>query len=206
MKTLLTVPDADSAHALTLGAIFDASTRTFYAPAGTDLSLLGRWLPAGTSTELVAAARGMSFSQLLARITAAISYAFAAPEWVRVEISSLTKRNEHVYLDVVERDAGGTEVAKTRAVIWKGRANKIGEKFFKATEVHLSDGMKVLVAVEPHLGDAVDHQHRIAVRDQLQDALDVGHGRRRGRRHAGLVGLHVHLAAVPIPIRSACRS
>lgn len=149
MKTLLTVPDADSAHALTLGALFDASTRTFHAPAGTDLSLFGRWLPAGASTELVAAARGMSLSQLLARITAAISHAFPASEWVRVEISSLTKRNEHVYLDVVERDAGGTEVAKTRAVIWKGRTNKIGEKFFKATGVHLSDGMKVLVAVEP---------------------------------------------------------
>jgi hypothetical protein len=49
--------------------------------------------------------------------------------------------------------------------------------------------------VELHVDDAVDHQHRITMRDHLQDAFDVRYG---GWRHnARLVGLHIHVSGTP---------
>jgi exodeoxyribonuclease VII large subunit len=150
MKTLLSVPDHDTASALTLGALLDPVSGSYFVPAGLELAQFSAWLPAASMTgELATAPRGISLTQLLSRMSAAVEHAFPRPEWVRIEISSLATKNGHMYLDAVDRDPNGAELSKSRAVIWKREAARIGEKFLAATGVPLSDGMKVLVAVQP---------------------------------------------------------
>jgi exodeoxyribonuclease VII large subunit len=150
MQTILTIPAADQSAALALGAVLDPSSGQFFAPAGADLATFRAWLPMQPlSGALAAPARGLSLTELLNRVTAAVDNAFPHAEWVRIEISSLTKRNGHIYLDAIDRDESGKELSKSRATIWRGQAEKLGEKFFKATGTRLADGMKVLVLVRP---------------------------------------------------------
>jgi exodeoxyribonuclease VII large subunit len=150
MKTFLNIPVEDTTHALTLGASFDSETGGYFVPAGQEIAKFGRWLPQDLSVHALAIPKsGISLGQLLTRLTAAVSDAFPRPEWVRLEINGLSSRTGHVYLDAVDRDEDGNELAKCRAVIWKTQANKIGKKFIEATGTELSDGMKVLVSVQP---------------------------------------------------------
>ena len=150
MKTYLAIPAEDEGRALTLGAMLDPASGQYFVPSGTKLSLFQAWLPAEVTPGALATAKtGISLSELLSRIGTAIDRAFPRPEWVRIEISDLNSKNGHVYLDAVDRDASGNALSKSRAVIWRSEAHKIGEKFFKATGIHLADGMKVLVLVQP---------------------------------------------------------
>lgn len=150
MQTPLIIPAEDRSTAVALGAVLDRNSGQFFAPPGADLAVFHAWLPASPhSTALAAPKQGVSLTELLQRVTAAIDNAFPRAEWVRIEISSLTRRNGHVYLDAVDRDESGKELSKSRATIWRGQADKLGEKFYKATGSHLADGMKVLVLVQP---------------------------------------------------------
>jgi exodeoxyribonuclease VII large subunit len=150
MLTILTVPAEDQGAAVALGAMLDPQTGQFFAPAGVDLAVFRAWMPARPPlTAIAAPTRGLSLTELLHRVTAAVENAFPHAEWVRIEISSLTSRNGHMYLDAVDRDESGKELSKSRATIWRGQAEKLGEKFFKATGARLADGMKVLVLVQP---------------------------------------------------------
>jgi exodeoxyribonuclease VII large subunit len=150
MKTFLNIPVEDTTHALTLGAMFDSETGGYFVPAGQEIAKFGRWLPQDLSAHALAIPKsGISLGQFLTRLTAAVNDAFPRPEWVRLEVSGLSSRTGHMYLDAVDRDEDGNELAKCRAVIWKTQANKIGKKFLGATGTELSDGMKVLVSVQP---------------------------------------------------------
>ena len=135
-----------------LGALLDPKSGQLFVPAGIELTQFNAWLPQPNPAGTIALSpqHGISLTELLARAAQAVNSAFSRPEWVRVEISDLKKRGTgHVYLDAVDRDAEGNELSKSRAIIWKGAANKLGEKFYKATGTHLADGMKVLVLVQP---------------------------------------------------------
>lgn len=150
MQTPLIIPADDQSTALALGAVLDRKSGKFFAPPGADLTLFQAWLPSPQqSTAIAAPKQGVSLTELLQRVTAAIDSAFPRAEWVRIEISSLSSRNGHMYLDAVDRDESGKELSKSRATIWRGQAEKLGEKFCKATGNRLADGMKVLVLVQP---------------------------------------------------------
>lgn len=150
MKTFLNIPAEDTKHALTLGAMLDQDTGSYFVPEGTELANFGRWLPQDLSVNALSIPKsGISLGQLLTRLTSAVSDAFPRPEWVRLEINGLSSRTGHVYLDAVDRDETGSELAKCRAVIWKAHAGKIGKKFLDATGTELADGMKVLMSVQP---------------------------------------------------------
>jgi exodeoxyribonuclease VII large subunit len=150
MRTYLAIPAEDADLALTLGAVRDPKVGQYFAPSGVDLAMFHPWLPAEPKAGALATAqRGISLTELLARVGSVIDHAFPRAEWVRIEISSLNDKSGHVYLDAIDRDPAGKELSKSRAIIWRGQANKIGEKFFKATGTRLADGMKVLVLVQP---------------------------------------------------------
>lgn len=152
MTILLNITAEDQERALLLGALLDTKSGQLFVPAGIELTQFNAWLPQPNPPGTIALTpqHGISLTELLTRATGAINNAFPRPEWVRIEISDLKKRGAgHVYLDAVDRDINGNELSKTRAIIWKGVANKLGEKFNKATGTHLADGMKVLVLVQP---------------------------------------------------------
>jgi exodeoxyribonuclease VII large subunit len=138
MQTILTIPAADQSAAVALGAVLDPKSGQFFAPAGVDLAVFRAWMPTQPpATALAAPTRGLSLTELLHRVTTAVENAFPHAEWVRIEISSLTSRNGHMYLDAVDRDESGKELSKSRATIWRGQAEKLGEKFFRLRELAL---------------------------------------------------------------------
>jgi exodeoxyribonuclease VII large subunit len=150
MRTHLSVPVEDRSLALTLGAQLDQINGQFFAPSGADLTVFQSWLPAHIQLgTLTTAPRGISLTELLSRVSAVVEVAFPKAEWVRLEISNIHSRNGYMLLDVVDRDESGKELSKSKAVIWRREADKIGEKFFKATGSQLADTMKVLVLAQP---------------------------------------------------------
>lgn len=160
-----TFKEKDAAKAL--GARWDASQGKWYVPDGIALAPFSKWLPAGsspifasTSTELspnqtgstelsVAKQKGISLSQLLAGVSQAVAQAYKAGVWTMVEVVELRANGGHIFLGVSERDAHGSVLAKTSAVIWQSTANTILPEFERATGAQLAPGIKLLVRARP---------------------------------------------------------
>ncbi len=64
--------------------------------------------------------------------------------WVAAEISDMAIRGGHCYMTLIEKDPAGTTIARMRANIWANRFVYIRNKFLRATERELSNGMKVM--------------------------------------------------------------
>lgn len=64
--------------------------------------------------------------------------------WVVAEISDMAVRGGHCYMTLIEKDPSGTTIARMRANIWANRFIYIRNKFLKATDKDLSNGMKVM--------------------------------------------------------------
>lgn len=85
----------------------------------------------------------ISLSELCALISKTLDEGLASYYWVKAEISSLSERSGHLYLDLVEGKA-----AKMRATCWSG-TNELLTAYFEAeTGQTLQAGMAVLVEVE----------------------------------------------------------
>lgn len=162
-RTFLLVTYNEREAVKSLGARWDNEIRKWYVPAGRDLGPFAKWLPAGSassnSTALVsptsranklaqASQRGTTLSELLTRVTVAISGTFAAPVWVVVEVVE-AKVNGHVYLDLAERDAHGLLRARARAIIWAKEAGTILPKFEADTGMSIGPGIKLLIRARP---------------------------------------------------------
>jgi len=166
-NTFLTVPYKDKDAAKALGARWDAAQRQWFVPDGRELAPYSAWLPAGsaqvsppTSTELssigsgstelsVPTKKGISLSQLLAGVSQAVAQVYKSGVWTMVEVVELRANGGHVFLGVSERDAHGSVLAKTSAVIWQSTANTILPEFERATGAQLAPGIKLLVRARP---------------------------------------------------------
>ncbi|MDB5350081.1 MAG: exonuclease large subunit [Planctomycetota bacterium] len=156
----LSVPYARKEEAKALGARWDGDRRTWYAPPGTDLRHFDhRWLPSGFGivNEPVPEAtlpmpdgeaeKGVSLSELLARVKGVISQGLPDAEWVRAEISELSSKNGNFYLQLTERNERGDPLGRAKGIIWKGRATGIAQKFVEATGEGLKTDIKILCLV-----------------------------------------------------------
>lgn len=133
--------------------------------AGTEKS--GQTLPAGPGTDLTVptASKGISLAALMVGVAKAVSDAYKAGVWTKVEVIKADLRNGHVYLELAERDAFGKVTAQARAMIWAATANSIIPPFEKATGVVLGAGIKLLVRAKPTM-------HAIYGLSLLIDAID----------------------------------
>ena len=102
---------------------------------GTELSLPGK--------------KGVTLSSLLAGVSQAVAQAYRVGVWVLVDVLELRSNGGHVFMGVSERDAGGSVLAKTSAVIWQSTANTILPEFERATGAQLAPGIKLLVRARP---------------------------------------------------------
>lgn len=69
---------------------------------------------------------------------------------VEAEISDLSERGGHCYLELVEKKVGGnTPVARARAIIWSNVWTLMKPAFEQVTGQRLASGMKVLLQVYP---------------------------------------------------------
>jgi exodeoxyribonuclease VII large subunit len=150
----LKVPYSEKDQAKVHGAQWDTANRVWYAPAGTDLRNLKRWLPngilEGTSAPLTTppsakvAEKGVSLSELLGQVKGVIDEGFPSAVWVRAEISELRGKNGHLYLTLTERNERGDILAQAKGVIWRNRAEAITAKFREATGDGIKTDIKIL--------------------------------------------------------------
>ena len=166
----LDTPFKDKDKVKALGARWDPALRKWYVPEGTDLQAFAAWLPAAeaaalpaalpaavparlvpgrVATDLALPGRGISLSQLLGGVSQAVSQSFTAGVWTLVEVLDARLRGGHVYVEVSERDAAGTVLAKAGAVIWASTAGRILPEFERATGAKLGPGIKLLVRARP---------------------------------------------------------
>ena len=92
--------------------------------------------------------QGITLSRFNELITQAInSTPGLQNQWVVAETSDLRVVRGHCYMELVEKNDGGTTVAKLNAVIWSSNYPRLVAKFMAATGAELKTGMKVLVKV-----------------------------------------------------------
>jgi exodeoxyribonuclease VII large subunit len=150
----LKVPYSEKDQAKVHGAQWDTANRTWYAPAGTDLRNLKRWLPNGilegttapesTPPSAKNAEKGVSLSELLGQIKAVIDKGFPSAVWVHAEISELRGKNGHLYLTLTGRNERGDILAQVKGVIGRNRADAITAKFREATGDGIKTDIKIL--------------------------------------------------------------
>ena len=85
----------------------------------------------------------LTLSELCAEIGEALESSLAPSYWVKAEISSLSERGGHLYLELVEGKA-----AKMRATCWAGNKELLMAYFESETGQTLQAGMAVLVEAE----------------------------------------------------------
>jgi exodeoxyribonuclease VII large subunit len=139
----LKVPYSEKDQAKVHGAQWDTANRIWYAPPGTDLRNLKRWLPNGTlegtttpeptPPSAMVAEKGVSLSELLGQVKGVIDGGFPTAVWVRAEISELRGKNGHLYLTLTERNERGDILAQVKGVIWRNRAEAITAKLHHRT-------------------------------------------------------------------------
>lgn len=103
----LQVPNSEKDQAKIHGAQFDFDKRTWYAPPGTNLENLKRWLPRGILTDSTkpdvtppkVTKNGVSLTELFGQVKRVIDEGFPTAIWVRAEISELRGKNGHLRLN-----------------------------------------------------------------------------------------------------------
>ena len=91
----------------------------------------------------------LTLSELCARIGEALDDGLAPSYWVKAEVSSLSRKGGHLYLDLIDSPNAKTNAnAKMRATCWSGTQELLTAYFESETGQPLQAGMAVLVEVE----------------------------------------------------------
>ncbi|MBN2646482.1 MAG: exodeoxyribonuclease VII large subunit [Thiotrichales bacterium] len=163
----LDVPFAQKEQAKKLGARWDPLQRKWYVPENlsNNLASFSLWLPPSTGIEPISPqtyptipqhepetqpslAKGQSLSHFLQRVSQVLWQNFPGAQWLIAELSHLSERRGHLYLELSETDAQGNTLANARAVIWKTQAANIQQQFQRDTQMTLSAGQKLLMLCE----------------------------------------------------------
>ena len=92
--------------------------------------------------------QGISLSEFNSRIERLINGTPGIQrQWVVAETSDLRLVRGHCYMELLEKDARGTTVAKVNAIIWANNYTALNAKFKAATGNVIATGIKVLVMV-----------------------------------------------------------
>lgn len=162
----LTVSYRDKDIVKALGARWDGKARRWFIGAGASRERFQRWIKDETASESPIASEAVtppneelkavdamgpverqaaSLASILFETSEAVRKAWPAPRWIMAEVAAIrTNANSgHTYLELVEHDASGREIAKASARIWSGSA-RILKQFERATGGALSAGMKIM--------------------------------------------------------------
>ena len=204
----LNVPYAEKDQAKVHGAQWDTASRTWYAPPGTDLQNLKRWLPKGVLTETAVpettapkkAEKGIALSELLEQVKGIINERFPTSVWVRAEISELRGKNGHLYLTLTERNERGDILAQVKGVIWRNKAEAISAKFEEATGGVLKPDIKILCLARVRFDPLYGSDLIIEDVDPSYTLGDLAAKLARIREHLQQAGLYGRNKQLPAPI------
>lgn len=92
------------------------------------------------------AERQLSLLELQQTLTRLISSSPATQNvWITAELSDVTVRNGHCYMELLEKDPAGAPVARARGVIWANNWQRVGPNFLAVTGRKFESGIKVLL-------------------------------------------------------------
>lgn len=95
---------------------------------------------------------GVTLSSYLTQVKQVVTRAFGTATWVVADVVNITGQT-HRYLELAEYDERGSEVAKSRGMLWARDANILLRRFEASTGMPLKGGMKVLVQVKPQVSE-----------------------------------------------------
>jgi exodeoxyribonuclease VII large subunit len=204
----LRVPYAEKNQAKVHGAQWDAENLTWYAPPGTDLRNLKRWLPKDVLDETADPApptpkqteQGIALTELLGRVMGVIEEGFPKAEWVGGEISELRGKNGHLYLTLCERNQGGDILAQAKGIIWRNRAEGITKKFEEATGEGLKTDIKILCLARVRFDPLFGLDLIIEDVDPSYTLGDLAAKLARIREHLQQTGLYGLNKRLPAPV------
>lgn len=88
----------------------------------------------------------ISLLELNRRVGAALAIAPGLDNvWVTAETSDVRSSGGHCYMELIQKDASGTPVARSRAVIWASAFSRLSAKFAEATGSRLRSDIKIMV-------------------------------------------------------------
>lgn len=91
--------------------------------------------------------RTMTLLELTSLVGSLVQVSETADVWVTAEISDLSRRGGHCYMDLVQKGADGNTVARSRAVVWANNFFHIDAEFRQAAGQPLAAGIKVMLLV-----------------------------------------------------------
>jgi exodeoxyribonuclease VII large subunit len=173
-----------------LGAIPQYESGKFshwVAPAGKNLIPFMQWLPSSILNEYrsknpggeaPAVNSGVRLCHLLLLVKDTLDENMQKSYWVVSEIVNVSKSN-HVYLEMVDYDDAGNELAKVKGTIFNGQRNILND-FKENTGMQLNSGMKVLVKVNVQFHERyglslniIEIDHRFTVGDMEVKLLKI---------------------------------
>ena len=91
--------------------------------------------------------RTLSLLELTRMVTALVQRPETQNVWVTAELSDVAVRGGHCYMEQLQKDDRGLQIAKARGVIWASSFPRIDAEFFAATGQRFSTGLKVMMRV-----------------------------------------------------------
>lgn len=91
--------------------------------------------------------QSLSLLQLARRVAALVQQPETQNVWVTAELSDVAVRGGHCYMELLQKDDRGVQVAKARGVIWASNFPAIDARFFAATGQRFASGLKVMLRV-----------------------------------------------------------
>lgn len=65
--------------------------------------------------------------------------------WVTAELADVAVRGGHCYMDLLEKDDGGRQIARIRGCIWANVYSRLAPYFFQQTGQQFASGLKVML-------------------------------------------------------------
>ncbi len=85
----------------------------------------------------------LTLYQLNELVRSLVTVSSTQGRWVTAELSDVNVRGGHCYMELLQKDDAGRQVAKARGVIWANRYKPIAYDFLRATGQQFATGLKV---------------------------------------------------------------
>lgn len=151
-------------------------------------------------------AKGITLHEFNNRIKRLLNDRSVQNCWIVADLSDVAIRGGHCYLELVEKNAAGTTIAKVRGIIWAGRVQYLRSKFLAVTGQDLKSGLKVMVEASVNYHE----QYGLSVIiSDIDPSYTIGDMERLRReillrlQKEGVIDMNRSLSMPPVPQRIA---
>ena len=146
----------------------------------------------------------ISLYELNLRVRAVLEDSLSKPVWIQAELSSVSTRGPHCYLEFVQKaEEGNTFIAKAKGQIWGSKWVLIRPYFERTTGQPLSPGMQVMVQVEVTFHEVYGYALNVVDINPTYTLGDIARRRQeilRQLEEEGVIDLNKELE-LPVPVQ-----